>query len=79
MYTRKILLLYMRIMYIIRTRSDVTMFFTIFFFFFLYAFRSIHTAKTHRAGDLKTFYGYLGVDLAATKAPQKVICHPLHN
>lgn len=26
---------------------------------------------------LKTFSGYLGVDLADTKGPQKVICHPL--
>lgn len=49
-------------------------FLTVFFL----SFRPIHGEENiYRPVRLKTFSGYLGVDLADTKGPQKVICHPL--
>lgn len=51
--------------------TDTSTFFNIFF-----SSVSFHSLKIS-AGNLKTFSGYLGVDLVNTKGLQKVICHPL--
>lgn len=56
--------------------DDASTFFNSFFFYI--RFVPFTARRTHIGRcDLKTFSGYLGVDLADTKGPQKVICHPL--
>jgi len=52
-------------------------FLTVFFFLFVSSYSRRREHNIYRPVRLKTFSGYLGVDLADTKGPQKVICHPL--
>lgn len=67
-----IIIIYYTLLYTI-VYTGASTFFNNFFFFLCISFHSVKIS----AEDLKTFSGYLGVDLAGTKGPQKVICHPL--